>query len=78
MRAMRGLFLISFAAAVLQYGFAMVALGQAVSKDMGRGKPSGGDVSFRVGVLPVLTKYCVSCHGADQAEGWSQPCGVSG
>jgi Protein of unknown function (DUF1592)/Protein of unknown function (DUF1588)/Protein of unknown function (DUF1585)/Protein of unknown function (DUF1587)/Protein of unknown function (DUF1595)/Ca-dependent carbohydrate-binding module xylan-binding/Planctomycete cytochrome C len=62
-RAKSGLFLIFFATAVMHCGFGVVALAQAVSKDKERGKFSGGDVTFRAAVMPVLTKYCVGCHG---------------
>ena len=63
-----GLFLISCATAVLHCDLATVAHAQAVSKDRGRGKASGSEVSFRAAVLPVLTKYCVSCHGSSKPK----------
>ncbi len=49
-------------------GSVVPAYAQEPSKGKGVRAAGGGEVSFRSGVVPILAKYCVGCHGATKAK----------
>ncbi|MBT6723966.1 MAG: hypothetical protein HOB20_12125, partial [Planctomycetaceae bacterium] len=48
------------------FPFLFVALGSTLS---GQTEQVSSQSTFNAAVAPILTKYCVACHNADDAEG---------